>query len=64
MNPDSLQPCLTVSIISSLTYTVAESASVPEIREQLSPADVVEQHVDTGVVVRPPPPATNHNTTN
>lgn len=51
-------------LISSVTYTVAEPSGVPQIGEQFSAADVVEQHVDAGVVMRPPPPATNHKHTN
>lgn len=39
------------------TDTVAESASVSKIGEELSPTHVVEQHVEAGVVMCPPPPA-------
>lgn len=42
---------------SFLTDTIAESAGVPQVGEELAATHVVEQHVDTGVVVRPPPPA-------
>lgn len=41
---------------SFLTDTIAESAGVPQVGEELAATHVVEQHVDTGVVVRPPPP--------
>lgn len=39
------------------TDAITESAGVPQVREELSPAYVVEQHVDAAIIVRPPPSA-------
>lgn len=41
--------------VQNLTGGVTEAASASEVSEQFSARDVVKQHVDTGVVVRPPP---------
>lgn len=50
---------LDVSPVRRLTGSIAEATSVPQIREELSSANVVKQHVDASVVVCPPAPAHN-----